>query len=191
MNFAKISVTFLRAYGQKLCARSASSYIGYDLKNYRSLLSVKGADASVFLQNVITDDIYKLRMGEDEKGPRSLYAMILNSRGRVMYDVLVYLIDQASAEREYFVEVDSSALNDCVTKLLEPLKLRKKVKIERIDAAFKLFALVDPTEKLNDEKLVASKDGVIVLERDPRYSRLGYRAIVKTNDPNSKSEFLI
>lgn len=165
---------------------SSSSSIGYDLKGYRSLLSIKGADASVYLQNLITNDIYSLNPTENHTTSRSLFAMMLNNRGRIMYDTLVHLINpEAGAAREYFIELDTSLLDECLSKLLVPLKLRKKVEINKIDADYKLFAIKsDDNCPLKQVK----NDNVLLVESDPRYSSLGHRVIIKTKDSNSKSK---
>lgn len=100
------------------------TYSGYDLANYRSLISIKGADASVYLQNLITNDIRSLNSTDK----RSLYAMMLNNRGRIMYDVLVYCLntgESSSKSAEYLVELDSRFVNEAL-RLFKVFKLKKK-----------------------------------------------------------------
>lgn len=201
MNTIKISVSLFRHYANEISktttmGRRWASTLSYDLRNYRSLVSIKGPDAPVYLQNIITDDIYKLNAAAEKKeppAPRSLYAMILNSRGRVMYDVLVHLFDPTPSAKEYLLELDSTAVQDCLKKLLEPLKLRKRVEITRCDEAeYKLFALVDHHHSTEHLTLNShhKKNNIVILEKDPRYANLGYRAILKTNDPNDKRIYL-
>lgn len=173
----------LEVVAKRFSSSSTSTHLGYDLKGYRSLLSIKGPDAPVFLQNIITNDIYKLNSTPTIK---SLFALILNSRGRVLYDTCVHMINpNPGAVREYFLELDTNVVQECVAKLLGPLKLRKQVEITKLDADYKLFALV-PNKQL--ELATNQLDSrVELVQPDPRYSGLGYRAIVKTNDPNIKS----
>lgn len=178
------SLSFVRKYGPKL-VRSISSLKGYDLTNYRSLLSIKGPDAPVFLQNLITNDIYQLNTNETRPAPKSIFAMVLNNRGRVLYDVLVHLIDSSPASKEYLVEIDSSLVKECISRHLVPLKLRKRVEISQVDGNYKLFHVIgDDTGEFGD------KSQIVVVEADPRYAGLGYRVIVKIKDPNSKSKKL-
>lgn len=58
----------------------------------RALLSVRGAEAAVFLQGLLTNDVTRLvAAGEGPAGPpRALYAHALNVQGRCLYDLIVY-----------------------------------------------------------------------------------------------------
>lgn len=100
-----------------------SLYSAVDLSNYRSLISIKGPDSSVYLQNLITNDIRTL----NENDKKSLFAMILNNKGRIMYDVLVYL--KEANDHEYLVELDTRFTQDAL-KLFKMLKVKKKVLID-------------------------------------------------------------
>jgi folate-binding Fe-S cluster repair protein YgfZ len=96
----------------------------YDLTNYRSLVSVKGPDSDSFLQNLITNDIRFLK--NDILPRKSIYSMILNSRGRIMYDVIVYRPEISVDSNEFLVELDFRFVNDAM-KLFKMLKVKKKV----------------------------------------------------------------
>lgn len=59
----------------------------------RALLGVRGADAAVFLQGLLTNDITRLVAGDGPPAaavPRALYAHALNVQGRCLYDLILY-----------------------------------------------------------------------------------------------------
>ena len=56
--------------------RSKHTLSAFNLKNYRSLISVKGPDSAKYLQGLITNDIYHLNSVD----PKLQYSMILNNR---------------------------------------------------------------------------------------------------------------
>ena len=115
-----------------LTSRNASimrrnHFSAYDLTKYRTILSVKGPDSDNYLQNLITNDIRLL--SRSDNAPRSIYAMILNNRGRVMYDVMVYKNVQNVEAKEFLIEIDSGLGNEAF-KLFKMLKVKKKVKLD-------------------------------------------------------------
>ena len=61
---------------------SSPKYI--DLTSWRSLLSVRGRDAIPLLQGVTTNDMNNL------EHMHNMYSMLLNSKGRVMFDIILY-----------------------------------------------------------------------------------------------------
>jgi len=104
-------------------------------------VKITGKDSAKYLQNLITNDINLL----NETNIKSLYAMILNNRGRVLHDVLVYGLNKENTdEKTYLVEVDKMYLNDFL-KMLKIYKIKKKVEVSSVDSEFKLFSLVNDT----------------------------------------------
>lgn len=93
----------------------------------RKLLEIKGADATEFLQGLVTNDIGLL---EDDTC-KILYSVMLNRQGRILYDLL---ISSRSTEngREYLTECDHEVVDELI-KLLKMYKLRKKISIELTD----------------------------------------------------------
>ena len=55
-----------------------------DLTPARALISLKGEDRLSVLQNLITNDIQNLEV------LKVLYAFMMNAKGRVMFDVMLY-----------------------------------------------------------------------------------------------------
>ena len=55
-----------------------------DLTPWRSLISVRGRDALPLLQGVTTNDMNNL------EHLKAMYSMLLNSKGRVMFDIILY-----------------------------------------------------------------------------------------------------
>lgn len=61
----------------------------------RALLSVRGAEAAIFLQGLLTNDVTRLAGAGPGEGaapplPRALYAHALNVQGRCLYDLILY-----------------------------------------------------------------------------------------------------
>ena len=107
--------------GQLNCRRQQQfSYFAQDLAGYRSLISVEGVDSAKFIQNLITNDVHLLN-GVDLK---SLYAMVLNNRGRILYDVLVYKPD--ANQTNYLIEVDAKHIDEAM-RFFNTYKIKKKV----------------------------------------------------------------
>lgn len=137
-----------------------SKSVLYPLSN-RKLLNVKGSDASVFLQGLITND-----MRHFEDGAKSVYAMFLNNKGRVMYDTLVY---KWKDDDSYLLECDSSIIN-AMQKHLKMYKLRRQLEIKDVNNEIKLWALISPSvcDIANDS---------LHIYKDPRLNELGLRII--------------
>jgi len=159
------------------------SHLAHNLANYRSLISIKGIDSAHFLQNLITNDINKLNVHQEKS---SLYAMMLNDRGRVLFDTIVYrptkLCDPVGTE--YLIEIDTNYLQKAL-QFLNVMKFKKKVQIKTVDDNFALFALT-PSESNGSIKPIETNDPNVHLCSDPRHVSLGSRLIFKLSDANSK-----
>ncbi|VBB27389.1 unnamed protein product [Acanthocheilonema viteae] len=89
----------------------------YNLR-HRGLLRARGREVFQFLQALVTNDIRRLADG------RAQYALLLNSRGRIVEDLILYR--QAD---EILIESDRNNQSN-LRKLLEMFKVHKDVTIE-------------------------------------------------------------
>lgn len=135
------------------------------LNDYRSLISVKGPDSSLFLQNLTTNNIYDL----NDKKPAQ-YAMILNSRGRMMYDVMVYR--HPTEPGNYLMELDSNCIEQAM-KYFKLFKIKKKVDLGVED--LRLYSVFKPEGDFGSQKSLISV-------KDPRCDDLGYRVILPPSE---------
>jgi folate-binding Fe-S cluster repair protein YgfZ len=145
MYFAKQTSRLLKqqvqSYQQlvKLTALNLSNYTCHDLSSLRSLVKITGQDSGKYLQNMLTNDINRLNEGNT----RSIYSMVLNNRGRVLHDVLVYRINSlVQPTNEYLIEVDKAYLQDFL-KMCQIYKIKKKVDISAVDSSFRLYSVTN------------------------------------------------
>ncbi|KAJ8924013.1 hypothetical protein NQ315_006789 [Exocentrus adspersus] len=164
--------------------------------NERSLIRVEGQDVRDFLQGLITNDIHHLDCGG------SMYTMFLNTKGRVLYDTIIYKTEESNT---YYVECEKPAVEP-IQKHLKMYRIRRKVNVSNLDAEYVIYSLfnfnkvnlnTDRNSKLNQfegvivpcDKLNSSlpetssttkmyKD--LVIFKDPRVVELGSRIISKT-----------
>ena len=173
----------------------------------RAIIRISGAEAELFLQGLITNDIEHLndsgREGillftpsinstsmdselETETAKpilhRSIYAMFLNTSGRVLFDVIIVALSA-----DCFV-MDCNI--DCAPKLVKHLKMyrvRKKIDISLEDKTevWSVFCkdILQPHELSNNSmaedfiRLGLAPEGVVSTV-DPRIKQLGYRISV-------------
>lgn len=120
---------------------------------HRKLVEVSGVNAFKLIQGVVTNDVETL-------SPSSplLYAHILNVKGRVLFDTLIYY----KSDEELLIEVDSERVAQFM-KTLMMYNLRSKVKIQRSEKG--VFAVYGSILTQPCERGLA----------DPRLADLGYR----------------
>ena len=158
---------------------------------HRSLLQVSGKDSLEFLQGLVTNDVEQL------KDKKCMYALMLNQKGRVMHDFILY---DSMDKNTVLVECETESV-DAVIKTLKLYKLRKKVEINALENMHLLQVLVN--QRLyypGEESIVAMKDklfpilfassldplfkdSVIAMHRDPRLSWLGWRVVSNSAHP--------
>lgn len=128
-----------------------------ELLNNRSLIKIEGDGMYDYCQGLMTNDIFRL------KTEKSLYTMILNSKGRVLYDCLVYYMND-----HLLLECDKDAASD-LTKYLKMYLLRRKLDINILDniSVWALFSSTPITMELNS----------FTVFNDPRQPILGQRII--------------
>ncbi|XP_067148145.1 putative transferase CAF17, mitochondrial [Apteryx mantelli] len=148
----------------------------------RALLRVRGPEAALFLQGLLTNDVTQLAGGGPPAAaapPRALYAHALNAQGRCLYDLILYRLHERPEEEPHILlECDSTVL-DAVQKHLKLYKIRRKVSIAPcLDLS--LWAVI-PRERPGDiaGSLNKCADQTLVLTPDPRTEVMGWRLITK------------
>jgi hypothetical protein len=126
----------------------------------RGVLSVSGADATGFLQGLLTNDVERLESSE------ARYAALLTPQGKILFDMIVV---RAAGDEEpsYFIDCAAAQAAD-LAKRLGFYKLRAKVAIADVSAD-RAVAAFWGHERPNVDGL---------LYADPRDPRLGWRAIM-------------
>ncbi|XP_029046722.2 putative transferase CAF17 homolog, mitochondrial [Osmia bicornis bicornis] len=183
--FGKIQKQFVRHDSSQ-----SSQKILEHLKN-KSLIQVRGKEASNFLQGLITND-----MKHYEEGAANLYALFLNIKGRVMYDVIIY---KTQEDDVYYIECDSQAVEP-LKKHLKMYRVRKKIDIDSLGDTINVWTFFDPMHyldnKVNDtnrqkleglifpcgslnNKVSKVIDNIMIYE-DPRLPNLGMRILAET-----------
>lgn len=125
--------------------------------HHRSLIKIEGDGMYDYCQGLMTNDIFKL------KTENSLFTVILNSKGRVLYDCLVYKKDD-----HLLLECDKNDASDLI-KYLKMYLLRRKLAIDILDntSIWALFSSTPTTVELSS----------VSVFNDPRLPILGQRII--------------
>lgn len=161
-NIRKLSTLNLSRY---FSIRSKSGCAFVEKLTSRSLIRIKGPDSGALLQGLITNDIEHLT-----RGATSMYTMMLNTGGRVLYEGIVY---KANEENCFLIECDKEVELD-LQKHLKMYKLRKKVDITSAGQEIDVFVGLNCSDIVNKQNLL-----VVV---DPRVKNLGHRILGKVED---------
>ena len=188
------------------------SYVAEKLED-RSIIRVTGPETSSFLQGMVTNDIDHLMDEDDHQGlplfsstiepkdkenydnnershvtllKRSMYAMLLNTSGRVIFDIIVIQLSNTCFLLDCHAESASK-----LVKHLKMYRVRRKIDIS-IDNAAQVWSIFSanmiPIQDLNNsimaedyEQLALSVSDTISTV-DPRVKQLGFRVIIKDSD---------
>lgn len=189
---------FLRYY--KRYSTLSPKYVIEQLKN-RSLIRVAGPEAKDYLQGLITNDINHL--GQSSGG--SMYSLFLNTKGRVLYDSIVY----KNEHNTYLVECDSEGVQT-LAKHLKMYRVRRKVDVNILQE-YSIFVIFNVTILNVDNFTDAPQkiDGIVMpcdtfkstipetsasvkiyknlfIYKDPRVNELGSRIISNTENDVKK-----
>ena len=106
----------------------------------RSILSIRGRDATDLLQNTTTQDMGLFKESEDRA---AIYTSFLTVKGKTMYDAIVVkpkLAAQTDEDMEYWVDIHEEDI-DALRKHLRRYALRKNLQIEDISHIIKSFSI--------------------------------------------------
>ena len=136
----------------------------------RGVLYINGSDTNEFLQNLITNDIYKVN------DKNSCYASLLTPQGKYLYDFIV-----VKHKNGFFLDCEKSIAEELYKKIIS-YKLRSKVEIlnlsnEFVVAAFSYskFLEFEGAQDLPGFTTKYREDPVFL---DPRNKELGGRLII-------------
>ena len=136
----------------------------------RGVLYINGSDTNEFLQNLITNDIYKVN------DKNSCYASLLTPQGKYLYDFII-----VKHKNGFFLDCEKSIAEELFKKIIS-YKLRSKVEIlnlsnEFVVAAFSYskFLEFEGAQDLTGFTTKYREDPVFL---DPRNKELGARLII-------------
>ena len=109
----------------------------------RSVVRIQGKESADFLQGLMTNDINHLT--ENHENP-AIFAMFLNTQGRVMFDTFITKPNIENDE-EFYIDCDKD-LSEKLVKHLKMYKVRRKLTIE-IQENDHVMAVFHPEENLD------------------------------------------
>ncbi|XP_074662231.1 iron-sulfur cluster assembly factor IBA57, mitochondrial-like [Tubulanus polymorphus] len=148
----------------------------------RGLIKLTGNDTESFLQGLITNDLKCFTQHQCH----SLYTMMLNVQGRILYDFLMYNISEQNSTdvNDILIECDSSAVTEVIATL-KRYKIRKKVDISDVSDSLKVWTIFpnkipESSENLKDLDIV-DESKATVISADPRLKSIGFRCLLPEN----------
>ena len=155
----------------------------------KSILEVKGSDASDFLQGLITNDMRHLDDGIGHG--RCLLSFCLNPSGRILADVMIYKTDNEGTS--FLMECDSQ-VSSRLLKHLVTHKLRKKLSIS-LNSNTKVYSVFPSNLTLDDDvsgfkRMKANEviNDTFMLVNDIRLPVSLYRLITLSHDKDVGGE---
>ena len=136
----------------------------------RGVLYINGSDTNEFLQNLITNDIYKV----DDKN--SCYASLLTPQGKFLYDFIL-----VKHKNGFFLDCEKKIAEELFKKIIS-YKLRSKVEILNLSNEFVVATFSH--SKFLEFQGVKNLEGFTTKYRedpvflDPRSKELGGRLII-------------
>ena len=142
----------------------------------RGILYLQGEDVIEFLQNIITNDINKV------KDNHSCFASLLTPQGKYLFDFIVI-----KHKNGYFLDCEKKLIDQLFNQL-NLYKLRSKVEILNLSNEFVVAAISKEKflslVKVNDEPGFTTKYNEDLLFLDPRNKELGGRLIINLEKLN-------
>lgn len=135
----------------------------------RGLVEVRGSDAAVFLQDLVTNDVESIKPGE------AMFAGLLTPQGKILCDFLIHMRDPQT----YWLDCMRDQA-ETIVKRLSMYKLRAKAEIADRSGELAVGAAWGETPRAGEATFLAAYD-------DPRYAPLGGRFVTASNAPEPAS----
>lgn len=168
---------FYRQYSSSKCRSLLNGVFLED----RGHIEVTGEDAAKFLNGLVTNDV---NLFWCDTQMSALYCMMLNVKGRVMYDLFIYKLKGSHDTTSLLLECDSRAV-DSILKTFKLYKLRSQVDFNDASHRFASWSVVEKEAYKNLELKNSECLDQLVFVEDPRLSVLGTRMVLpKTRLPS-------
>ena len=135
----------------------------------RGLISVSGADAKDFLQNIVSNDVNKVDQS------CSIFSAIFTPQGKYLYEFFII-----KNKNEYLLDCDNEFINE-ITEYLSKYKLRSKIEIKNLSSNYIVgiinldtFQAIKSKENKNADTFEFRES---IIFSDPRIKELGARII--------------
>ena len=171
--FLKRILQSKRCTGMYFCTKPDEEFTGVLLKN-RGHIEVYGEHSVTFLQGLLTNDV---NLFHCDSLMTALYAVMLNTKGRVLYDLILY--KQKRETPGFLIECDSLAVGN-ILKTFGPYKLRSKVVFNDVTDKFNSWAIMEEEGVTGLQQTDEDLDFVTLVE-DPRITLLGARLVLPKN----------
>jgi folate-binding protein YgfZ len=145
------------------------SYSQMALLPDRGVVEVRGPDAAVFLQDLVTNDVESIRPGE------AMFAGLLTPQGKILCDFLIHMRDPQT----YWLDCMRDQA-ETIVKRLSMYKLRAKAEIADRSGELAVGAAWGDTP-------AGDRGPVLASYADPRYAPLGQRFVVAASVPETAS----
>ena len=136
----------------------------------RGVIFVNGEDARDFLQNIVTNDVYKVNDNY------SCFASLLTPQGKYLYDFMII-----KHKNGYIIDCESNQIEELI-KRLNIYKLNSKIEILNLSNEFQVavvsnekFLTLDNSKDIEGYTTTYRNDPFLV---DPRNKKLGVRVII-------------
>tara|TARA_B100000029_G_scaffold402821_1_gene402428 strand:+ start:338 stop:1213 length:876 start_codon:yes stop_codon:yes gene_type:complete len=136
----------------------------------RGVLFIKGEDSKKFLQNIVTNDIYKV--GDTF----SCFSSLLTPQGKYLFDFII-----VKKKEGYLIDCELNQIEDLI-KRLGVYKLNSKIEISNLTNKFQVAVISN--EKFLSLENSKDREGHTIAFRDdpffidPRNKKLGARVII-------------
>ncbi|KAH8383243.1 hypothetical protein KR009_007529 [Drosophila setifemur] len=153
-------------------ARTVTGQQIYTLESLgnRELIRVHGSDVIPFLQALVTNDMSQM---QSSSGPSSMYGLLLNQSGRVLYDTIIYRTNNPDT---FLLECDREASPE-FRRHLRTYRMRKHIDIDSVDDEYGTWVLFSTKA----DSLASSPNPDLFVSRDPRLPALGTRVLAPTD----------
>ncbi|MEH0831806.1 CAF17-like 4Fe-4S cluster assembly/insertion protein YgfZ [Anaplasma bovis] len=128
----------------------------------RSVIKVGGPDAQRFLHNITTNNV------ADMCTHSTLYNLILNSKGRYVFDFFLTRCDG------YFLIECENADAVGIAEILKNYRLKLKVRIKICD---EYVVYLDPNQNIGEEGHTLINESGVIVYQDPRKAVMGTRIL--------------
>ncbi|MFV9839209.1 MAG: folate-binding protein YgfZ [Aaplasma endosymbiont of Hyalomma asiaticum] len=136
----------------------------------RGIIKMVGPDAAQFLHNITTNDVISMKPNS------SIYNLILNSKGRYLFDF-------------FLVKCAACFLLDCyrsdIEEMLELLRLYKMMSKVKMRSCDEYFVAIDTNKQTGSCGETFMLEPGVIMFQDPRHENMGVRYIVECSNEHS------